>query len=181
MQVDQQLHADGGARPVPALGALVRVVTADLQLLAGLAAVAAAALARDVVTSARPATELALAVGLGAVLGLFVHRLVHPAHREAWPPAPPVPGGAAGAGGRFSWGRGLPRAAVLTAAAGAVVAAAAVAVPDVGLALVPVGLAVALTLRVAALVRWERERGRQLLAPADLRPLPSRYRSRPRL
>jgi len=155
----------------------VRVLAADLQLLAGFAVLGVAALVRDVATSARPGRELVLALALGTAFGVLVHLRLAPSQREAWRPAPPGPGGAAVAAPL----RAARRAVALTLAGAAVLAAAALAVPDVGLALVPIGLAVALALRVVALARWERDRGRQLLAPAGLHPLPTAYRSRPRL
>ncbi len=165
--------AEGAAGAAP----LVRVLAADLQLLVGFAVLGLAALVRDVATSARPGLELGLALALGGAFGVLVHLRLAPSQRVAWRPAPPGPGGAPVAGPL----RAAPRAAVLTLAGAALLAVAALAVPDVGLALVPIGLAVALALRVVALARWERDRGRQLLAPAGLRPLPAGYRSRPRL
>jgi len=181
-------HGGGAARPGgrgpgsgggggPETAPLVRVLAADLQLLAGFAVLGVAALVRDVATSARPGRELVLALALGGAFGVLVHLRLAPSQREAWRPAPPGPGGAPVAPPLRAAGR----AAALTLAGAAVLAAAALAVPDVGLALVPIGLAVALALRVVALARWERDRGRQLLAPVGLHPLPAAYRSRPRL
>jgi len=157
--------------------ALVRVVVADGLLLLGLTLVAAGAVVRDVVTSARPGLELVLALVLGAAFGVFVHLRVHPPQRAAWPPSPPVPTGTAVAGAAAA----LPRAAAGTALAAALTGVGAALPAGAGLALVLVGAAVAVGLRVAAVVRWERERGRELLTPAGLRPLPRAFRSRPRL
>lgn len=186
MQIDEQLHPGGGSAPAteegPAAtpgrpGPLVRAATADLLLLVGVGLLAAGALARDVVTSGRPVLELALALGLGLVFGVFLHWRLTPGQEALWRPAPPVPSGAPIA----RTVRALPRAVVVTLACSAVVVAAAFAWPQVGLALVLVGLTVALLLRVVALLRWERDRGRLLYIPAALHPLPRAYRSRPRL